>query len=180
MPLPEMYFSVDVRANGPIPGEYSLASLGCAVVGRPALVYYAELKPISDLEDPDAVKANGLTMSHLLEKGQDPHEAMRRFADWVRGVTGTTHRPVFVGFNAAFDWSFVNWYLIRFTESNPFGESALDIKSYFMGLTNEEWTNTTKQAVAREFPTERPHSHNALDDALHQAELFEKMLASRS
>jgi len=40
-------------------------------------------------------------------------------------------KPVFVGFNACYDWQFVNWYLEHFTGGNPFGFAGLDIKSFY-------------------------------------------------
>jgi hypothetical protein len=35
----ELYVAVDVEADGPIPGPYSMISLGMAVVGRPDLAF---------------------------------------------------------------------------------------------------------------------------------------------
>jgi ribonuclease T len=34
---------------------------------------------------------------------------MTKFADWVKRISNAK-RPVFVAFNLAFDWSFVNYY----------------------------------------------------------------------
>ena len=45
---PELYVAVDVEADGPIPGPYSMLSLGMAVAGRSELTFYTELQPISD------------------------------------------------------------------------------------------------------------------------------------
>jgi len=45
--LPELYIAVDVEADGPIPGPYSMLSLGMAVVGHSELRFYSELRPIS-------------------------------------------------------------------------------------------------------------------------------------
>ena len=33
MPRPDLYFSVDIEADGPIPGPYSMVSLGACVAG---------------------------------------------------------------------------------------------------------------------------------------------------
>ena len=43
------YIMVDIEADGPIPGDYSMVCLG-AVVVEPALVrtFYGQLRPISD------------------------------------------------------------------------------------------------------------------------------------
>jgi len=40
-------FSVDIESSGPIPGEYSMLSIGACVVGNTKDSFYAELKPIS-------------------------------------------------------------------------------------------------------------------------------------
>jgi ribonuclease T len=174
--MPEIYFSVDIEANGPIPGEYSMTALGACVVGRPETSFYAELKPLHDRFDPKALAVGGLTMEHLREKGEEPGEALRRFVAWVRGVAGNDHRPVFVAFNATFDWMFLHWYLVKFIGSSPFGISGLDMKAYFMGLTGGTWGSTRKAEVSRIFPADLPHTHNAIDDAREQAQIFEKML----
>lgn len=44
--LPELYIVVDVEEDGPIPGLYSMISLGMSVVGKPELaeVFEAVLK----------------------------------------------------------------------------------------------------------------------------------------
>ncbi|MEA8422134.1 hypothetical protein PZT50_22700 [Pseudomonas aeruginosa] len=52
---------------------------------------------------------------------------MQRFKVWVEQVTPEGARAVFVGFNASFDWSFVNHYFHYFLGENPFGIAALDI-----------------------------------------------------
>lgn len=44
----EIYISVDIEASGPIPGEFSMLSLGACIVGDTGNTFYAELKPIND------------------------------------------------------------------------------------------------------------------------------------
>ena len=44
-PKIEIYISVDVETSGPIPGEYSLLSIGARSVGHPEQNFYSELKP---------------------------------------------------------------------------------------------------------------------------------------
>lgn len=176
MTATEMFFSIDVEASGPIPGEYSLSSIGCVVIGNPGATFYAELQPITEREVPAAVEVSGLTRAHLLAHGEDPADVMRRFDRFVRETAGHKRRPVFVAFNATFDWMFVHWYFIKFLGKSPFSVSGLDAKAYYMGMMNETWTNTTKRKVTRQFPVDLPHTHNALDDAREQAQLFERML----
>ena len=71
----------------------------------------------------------------LDQRGLLPQEAMHRFETWLAGCRSADHKPVFVGLNAPFDWSFVNYYFLRFIGRNPFGFTALDIKAYGMGAT---------------------------------------------
>jgi len=174
--LEETYFSVDVEANGPIPGEYSMTAVGACLVGKPEESFYAELKPLHDRFEPRALAVGGLSMEHLREKGEEPAAAMERFSAWVRKTAGPRGRPVFVAFNATFDWMFVHWYLVKFTGSNPFGISGLDIKAYYMGLSGASWGGTRKTDLRRRFPVPFPHTHHALDDAREQAAIFARLL----
>lgn len=170
----ELYISVDVEASGPIPGQYSLLSLGAVVVEDPQRNFYIEFKPISPNFDPNAIAASHLSLEHLLVSGADPVEAMGSFTRWVEAQA--LHRaPVFVGFNAAFDWSFVNWYFHTYTGRNPFGFAPLDIKALYMGAFGGTWADTRSSRLKLKLRPQ-PATHNALDDATWQAEIFEQIL----
>ncbi len=173
--LEEVYISVDIETAGPVPGEYSMVSLGACLVDNPTEQFYIELKPINDNSIPEALKVSGLTFEQLTATGINPAEAMSSFQNWVQRVTDN-QRAVFVGFNASFDWSFVNWYFHVFLGKNPFGISALDIKSYYMGLSGCLWQETTSSQLPLSFQPSHRQSHNALDDAIAQAEIFKKLL----
>jgi len=176
----EIYISVDVEASGPIPGEYSMLSLGACVVGEPSKTFYAELKPISEKYIERALAVSGLSLDGLKQKGNEPARAMKDFEEWLKQVCADEGRPVFVAFNATFDWSFANYYFHRFLGNNPFGISGLDIKAYYMGAMGCSWGETTKQKLASQFKSNKPHTHNALDDAKEQADIFGKILKSRN
>ncbi len=172
---PERYFSVDIESSGPIPGKYSMLSLGACVVGNPNENFYVELKPISKEFVPDALKVSGFDLNRLEKEGKPPVEAMKAFRQWVL-TAAENHKVVFVGFNACYDWQFVNWYLESFTGDNPFGFGGIDIKSYFMGLSGLSWSKTTSSQLPSEFQPDAPQTHNALDDARAQASIFQKLL----
>lgn len=171
----EKYISVDVETSGPIPGEFSMLSTGACVVGETYKTFYVELKPLNNNFTERAIGVSKLSIKELKEKGIDPREAMRKFKEWIEKVSGDA-RPVFVGFNATFDWMFAHWYFMKFLGRDPFGISGLDIKSYYMGMKNCSWNETIKKKVRSNFPSRGKHTHNALDDAIEQAEIFEKML----
>src|ERR1043166_3561645 len=96
---PERYFSVDIESAGPIPGKYSMLSLGASVVGNPEEMFYVELKPISMDFIPDALKVSGFELDRLVQDGEPVVEAMKAFKRWVETVSADD-KPVFVGFNA--------------------------------------------------------------------------------
>ena len=170
----EVYISVDVEASGPIPGIYSMLSIGATVVFDTSKTFYAELKPINNNFIVDAIRVANLSMRELLIKGSDPEEVMASFSEWVKNVSGNA-RPVFVSFGN-FDWMYTKWYLERFGYGNLFGINGIDIKSYYMGMNNTRWSDTTKARMPADLKPEVEHTHNALQDAVEQAKLFENML----
>ena len=172
----EIFISIDIEADGPIPGDFSMSSIGACVIGDPKISFYREFKPISNKFVPEAMKVSGLDRDLLILNGIDPKVAMQQFADWLDKVCGIVGRPVFVAFNATFDWMFVHWYFIHFLGKDPFGISGWDIKAYYAGIAKKEfWTDTSKKNFDKEFLSTQPHTHNALDDAWEQAEIFQRL-----
>lgn len=174
----ECFISVDVETSGPIPGDFSMLSLGACEVGGNGKGHYVEIKPLNGNAVLEALKISGFDMAKLADTGETPESAVAKFATWVKQMAGEA-KPVFVGFNAAFDWSFVNWYFIHFGGENPFGFAPLDIKSYYMGLIGCSWEETKSSRILSEYQPTKPGDHNALTDARAQAEMFEKMLRAR-
>ncbi len=82
-----------------------------------------------------------------------------------------------VGFNAPYDWAFIDHYFLQFLGENPFGHTALDIKAFYMGLTGCPWDETSMVYVSPRFLKGEQLPHNALADARMQAELFRQLLA---
>jgi DNA polymerase III epsilon subunit-like protein len=172
--LTETFISVDVEAAGPIPGEYSLLSIGACVVGDTDTNFYAELKPINFNFVPKALAVAGFDLYELDRSGLDPREAMWHFETWLRSVTPTDQSPVFVGYPLAFDWMFVAYYFQRFLGRNPFGYQGLDIKSYNMGMTGSRWDRSGTDQTGQPFVIDL--THNAREDAIAQAKVFERLL----
>lgn len=112
----EIYISVDIEADGPIPGTYSMTALGASVAGYkdregnivkfdPDLKenqFYAELKPISNKFNLEALKVGVYEnfnkeqviadptgeqiRNYLTQNGETPEDAMTRFVKWVEKV----------------------------------------------------------------------------------------------
>ena len=168
----EVFISVDVETSGPIPGEYSLLSIGACDVDDESRTFACEIKPLNRNADPKALEVTGLSLEELDRTGLAPEDAMKRFGDWLSGLALGDDLLVFVGFNAPFDWSFMNYYFHVFAGANPFGFTALDIKAYYMGATGCRWADTRSSRIATELHPRRSGNHKALEDALYQAELF--------
>jgi ribonuclease T len=179
METPETYISVDVETAGPIPGAYSLLAIGACVVGKTNESFYVELRPINDAFVPSAIKVINKTLKEFAENGRDPINAIQEFHTWISRTSKET-TPVFVGFNAPFDWSFINWYFHTYLGENPFGFAGLDIKSYYMGMARCAWADTRSSRIPAQFKGTSLHTHHALHDAIEQAEMFERMRRFRS
>lgn len=161
------YVMVDIEADGPIPGDYSMICLG-AVVVRPGLdqTFYGRLRPISDKFVPEALAVSGFSRKETLDF-DEPGEVMETFADWLR-TTCSSNRCHFVSDNNGFDWQFVNWYFHHFLGKNPFGFRSTNLGSLYKGLVNDTFQNFKHLRVTR-------HTHNPVDDAMGNAEAFLKM-----
>ena len=176
--LPEVYISVDVETAGPNPNQYSMISIGaCLVDVEPDQGFYVELKPLSEAFVEESLAVSGLSMETLAMEGIEAGAAMQLFADWVAKVAPKGTAPVFVGFNAVFDWMFVDDYFQRFLGRNPFGHSAIDIKSYYLGKSGGLWGETSMRFLSPLYLGGVHLSHNALGDARDQAKLFRSMKA---
>ena len=173
--ISEIYISVDIEASGPIPCKYSMLSLGACVVGDTSNNFYSEIKPINDSFVVEAIKISGFNLDHLKSVGLKPEAALKSFAEWIE-CNSNNKNPIFVGFNAPFDWQFINWYFHTYTGSNPFGINAIDIKAYFMGTAGIEWGKTSSSNLPEWLKVENKEKHNALNDAITQSILFERLL----
>ena len=168
----ENFVSVDVETSGPIPGEFSLLSIGACVVFNPENTFECLLKPLNSNFNPKALEVTGLSLDNLREIGLKPKDAFKQFDDWLSTTSEFDNSPIFIGFNTPFDWSFINYYFHRFLGKNPFGYTAIDIKSVFMGVTQCDWTDTRSSIIDKRLKPKSKSNHTALQDAKYQAELY--------
>lgn len=184
----DIYFSADIETDGPIPGPYSLLSFALVVAGRQVggsfsrptgaeVSFYRELRPISEEFEPEALRINLLDREHLLRVGTDPVVAMTEAAEWVRQQCGPSH-PILVAFPLSFDWTWLYWYFVRFSRTgSPFGHSScFDIKTAFAVKAKRSISEASKSKLPAHLRSDSPHTHNALDDAREQAEVFAKIM----
>lgn len=155
---------VDVEADGPCPGLYSMISFG-AVVVEPELGrrFKGFTSPISEMWIPEVLAISATSREgHLAHP--DPAETMSRFVEWLY-MEFPERRLTFVSDNPAFDWQFVNYYLHRYVGSNPFGFSARRIGDLFSG-----WKGDARKVADWKRLRRTRHTHDPLDDAVGNAE----------
>ena len=77
------YIMVDIEADGPIPGDYSMVCFG-AIVVEPTLskTFYGRLKPVSELWIPEALQVSGFSREETLAF-DTPDIVMQAFFEWI-------------------------------------------------------------------------------------------------
>jgi DNA polymerase III alpha subunit (gram-positive type) len=175
--MTETYISVDIETTGLIIGEDNIASIGACVVGNTSDSFYVELKPFTTKFRAESVQVCKLSIDYLEDNGEDIVVGLTRFYNWIK----KHENPTFVGFPLAFDMGFVHQYFLKYIGTDPFGRTSagVDIKSYAMCVFNCDCHDTTKRKLNDRIKWEGKHSHNALDDAKEQANLFSRLMEIR-
>lgn len=156
------YFMVDVEADGPHPGTYSMIEVGAVrIEHKLSTTFYGQLHPITDNYLDEALDVVGYSREETMQF-DDPEQVMSAFRNWVVDHT-TDSRPIFMADNVGFDWQFVNWYFHHFLGDNPFGHSGEDLGSLFKGAERTMFENFKHLR-------ETEHTHNPVDDAMGNAE----------
>lgn len=156
-----VYVMVDVEADGPIPGDYSMVCFG-AVIVEPGLSrsFYGRLRPISERYVPEALAVSGFSREETLAFDA-PEVTMAAFRDWLAANRGK--RMMFVSDNNGFDWQFINWYFHHFLGANPFGFSSTNLGSLYKGLVKNTFETFKHLRKTK-------HTHHPVDDARGNAE----------
>lgn len=208
MSKPEIYISVDIEADGPIPGPYSMLQLGAAAFDLGQETLEERRTPISTYECnfkllPGA-KQDPKTMAWWKEQGGaygatrlnqlEPKVGIRNFIGWCSNLSG---KPVIIGYPLAWDFMYVYWYCMRFGHSTavtdrgkqqpPFGFSGMDLKTLaWMELRilkeNKDlmFRNVGKRGMPEHWFEGAPHhNHDGLTDAIGQGVMFVNIMEDR-
>ncbi len=181
----EIYVSTDIEADGPIPGPHSMLSFASAAFrsdGTLVGTYTANLEQLPgaapDLKTVEWWSQFPQAWDACRRDTRPPETAMPEYLAWLAALPG---RPVFVGWPVSWDFMWMYWYLVRFTRERPFRESALDIRSYAMGMRKTDFRRTSRTYLPKRwFDAKLVHTHVALDDALEQGAVFCNMLAENA
>lgn len=178
-----MYVMVDIEANGPIPGDYSMFWFG-AVIVEPGLkdTFEGKLHPLRGAKiewTQDAGTGQsaciGYKLANVTEVAvmdwPDPSETMKNFAEWIFSHQSERRvdlprgraRPMLVSDNNGYDAMWISWYFHHFLGSNPFGHSSTNLGSLYKGLVKDTFKNFKHLRKTI-------HDHNPVNDAKGNAE----------
>jgi len=181
----EIYVSTDIESDGRVPGLSSMLSFASAAfdINKNLLGTFSanlELLPGAN-PHPDTMdfwnetEANKAAYAETRKNLETPAYAMKRYGDWLKTLPG---QPVFVGYPAAFDFKWIDYYAHVYLGDNPFGFSrCVDVKTYaFAALKKDKFSHTAKRTMPKHWFDDLPHTHIALDDAIEQGAMWINLL----
>jgi len=182
-----MIFVVDVEADGPAPFFGSMIQIGAVHIGYDLKIdsgFDILIKPMEGAGDivMDPLLSNCYSLEWLIKlrerasiEGCNQKDAMINFYEWIRDHSfsqdGSPTCPIYYSDNNGFDFAFTHWYFIKFIREygDPFGHSSRNISDIYKGLMGN---------MRKNFKSLRktPHTHNAIDDAMGNAEALIEMV----
>lgn len=181
----QIYVVVDIEADGPVPGQYSMLSLA-AVATTPDVEtsrFYRKLHALPDAsQEPDTMrwwKTEPDAWKEVHTDAQTPEIVVAEFVEWVESLG---RQPIFVASPIALDYGFVGWYMMRFAGRNPFSDEnnavrTLDIRSFVAGRYGLTFNDSSRTKLPAELiKVMPPHTHRAIDDAVGYANLLRHVL----
>ncbi len=181
---PEIYCMTDIEADGKCPGLSSMLSFATAafdieknLIGT----FEANLETLegaqshpSTMEFWNETPENQAAYAKTRVNVRDPEEAMKEYAAWLDTLPG---KPIFVGYPAAYDFKWIDYYCVKFLGDNPFSFSrCVDVKSYAWAIMGKHFQSCSKRSMPKHWFDDLPHTHVAIDDAIEQGAMFINMV----
>jgi len=187
-----IYVSIDVEADGPIPGRNNMLSFGAAAFDLD-LDSPTPRKPIGTFETnlellPEATPSED-TMKWwatqpeawaTCRKNLQPVDvAMPAFIAWIRWLG---RKAVIVGYPVTYDFMFLYWYTMAFGGLEdgvrcPYGFQGFDIKTAAAVKLGVDFPRASKRNMPKHWFRGSPkHNHEALTDAIGQGVMFVNMM----
>ena len=178
----EIYVSVDIEADGPHPGHYSMLSLGAAAFNSSGKLLDTFSQNLLELpgasRHPDTMEwweKQGDAWDKAREDARTPVRVIVEFKDWLMQPEWKGRAKSFVGYPVGYDYMWVSWYMSEFLGSDePFNHSGIDIKTLGMLIMGKGFRQMSKRIVVKKIKAKmsKKHSHVAVEDAIEQGELF--------
>jgi hypothetical protein len=189
---PEIYLSIDIEADGPIPGPYSMLSFGIAAFSIEKVLlstFSRNLEPLPGatqharvMEWWNSTPDKRVAYARTRDDMQPIRESMVACEAWIKTLRAYG-KPCAVGAPAAYDFgAWLYWYLVYAIGDIPeLGFSALDLKSVAFGLIpGSRYRSLGKSTYDPEWiDLNTPHTHVALDDAIEQGTMLINAIRQR-
>lgn len=181
----EIFVSVDIEADGPLPGINSMLSLGAAAykISDDVTSFEKVATFSANLELAEGASPDEDTMVNFWAKNPEawdlcrrnprhPRDVMAEFRLYLSNLPG---KPVIVAYPLGYDFPYIYHYLIRYTGSSPIGFTGIDARSYAMAMRRTPFHETKKSQFPQRWFGPQRHTHVAIDDAEEQGEMFCRM-----
>lgn len=179
----EVFFSLDIETDGPVPLKNSMLSFALvAFLGDGTVIgkFERNLLPLpgatQDKKTMEEFWAKEPEAWAACHENRVEHEvAMKEYAHWVHSIPA--ERKICLCAPVGFDYTFMYMYSTLGGKMDPFRFNTLDIKSYLGKTPFHEGTRAKWESKYRE--ASLPHTHKAIDDAVEQGLAFLLMKAER-
>ena len=178
----EVFVSIDIETTGPVPGLYSMISLGAAAFTAsgglvPVSTFQANLKELPGAERDDETMdwwANHVeAWEEAREKPEDMEEVMRSFQLWITSL-GPNVVPVY--YPSGYDLPFISYYCQRFLGKVFLTHRAIDIQTLAWSLLGSPFVkNCRRSSFPKPWLIDNKKKHQAVDDAIEQGQMFMRM-----
>jgi hypothetical protein len=126
----ELYISIDIEADGRVPGLSSMLSLGAAaftIDKRMRATFSCNFELLDGASPEHAVDVFWTKhKSAYYATRQDmvsPGIGIKKFTSWLENITGE-QKPIAICYPAAYDFKWIDYYCVKFAGKNPFGHSG--------------------------------------------------------
>ena len=195
----EIYISTDVETDGPIPGEYSMLSLGSVALNKNGKVlgkFYKKLKRLKGAKQhPKTMefwKENLKDYKEATKNAQVPKKVMYDYINWLEKLEKKTKSQlIFLAWPLGFDYQFVFWYMVKFVKKfqtiHPFEipfsfGQGIDTKTFAMAHLKKPYQECMDSKMPKRWfkgiinLKGKWKNHKAIDDALKEGKIFIRIL----
>ena len=163
---------VDIEADGPCPGLYSMVSFGAVHLTEDGIgeTFYGQTAPLPDAKMiPEALAVSGHSMEEHATFAS-PLDTMTQLNEWLTKIKNDngSKRLFFISDNNGFDWQYINYYFWLTLGTNPFGHSSSNLNDLYKGMQNNMHKNFKHLRKTK-------HTHHPVDDATGNAEALQAM-----
>ncbi|HSX17864.1 MAG TPA: 3'-5' exoribonuclease [Candidatus Saccharimonadales bacterium] len=170
----QIYIVVDIETDGPVPGLYSMLSIGAVATtaNEELSSFYRKVLRVEGATQHFPTmkwwKTQPEAWEEVTSEAQPAEVVIKDFCSWLDSIGKI---PVFVAHPVGFDYAFVSWYLWKFANKNPFttttgASKTLDLPSFISGRLKLDLNMSERKKLSSPLTTGMPdHSHKAIDDA---------------